>query len=974
MPDKTFNPITETYTIKHRNDKSRQFVNVFEEMANNDDNRDLVLLCGKEKLSYHSEVVAAVFPFIKKFVQNSKSCPCSVYIQNKAEIFISLDGVDPKTMKQMMACIYENKPLKFSRQTLGEVRDVFKMLGADDKLFVIEKNESRSQRPEARNGDVFRKVLGITGAFDTTGKRKVSKGDEEEPIAKKRVVDINMREDEIEPVLPKREETSEKEVKSNDAICSKEEEKSIEPSKPVEIEKPVVFIKPAETFKSVEVSKPVLEIKPVEPIKTDVVEKLSPKPEVEAKHPIPREVIPPQTPREVAALIAEPKPKDANLQMILPHLTVTTIKQEPKESMDTSNQMPVIKQEPVEYGETPPVTNPVDAEGSSVLRCPLALCSSEIMFKTRSEILLHLTQAHYTEGLLELFPFNKGQPCKICVDEKKPKVLIAQIKNRYIAHIGVNHEIVMDLLPAELKEILMVLPKRIKRMSRPETPVSRPEVDITLDEAPASTPPNPAYPSYPSNYNYNYPANPNYPPIQPQPPFDQSAYPQPAYPGYNSYPPQYPPSTPIYPSYAGYSFDAASNQAAPGPQPIKVETTAVVKEEPAVVIKQEPLEQVETVYKCTLCTARSFRERSDLLFHLSITHFSRNLNQMYPFKDNQVCPLCNQFKPKNMSSHISHVGLKHEEVIKFLPADLASTLSPSAGGDNMPIMPAEVPQVTPVLETPVAQPVQKQEPAVQPAPPVSEEEPSVQCEMCKANSKVRLFTKRSEFLKHLSLLHFGKALLQAFPFAEGRNCNLCFETSKKMYTPSKKEVHVCHVGVLHAKIFELLPKEILQQVMEMPTMKKAVPNNPESAVSAQQVRRPETLVHTMQGAPAGVSSINPHSAVAFQNPLPPPTPMPKVSSNHMTSQSTVQSFAPPPPRDAGFKLPAANPPAKDEFKLPMTKTDKPYNCRYCVSGFDVAKDLKDHLLTHKSQFSQINQTPRKMNSSLVNLRMNTPRK
>jgi len=976
MPDQTFNPITETYTIKHKSDKNKQFENVFEEIANSDDNRDLVLLCGKEKLSYHSEVVAAVFPFVKKFVQNAKSCSCSVYIQNKAEMFITLDGVDPDTLKQMMKCIYKNEPMRFSRQKLGEVRDIFKMLGADDKLFALEKDESNKaetkvsevKKPEAKNGDVFRKVLGISGPFDISAKRKSSE-DDQEPVTKKRVIDINSMEveekeeavlelrklEEAVPELKKKEETVPELKKKEETVPELKEKEETVPE--LKKEEPSIndakVEKPEETIRQ-EPSKPV---EPVPQTQTPTVEQV-PEPTMEATPPEPK-------PAEV---VDQPnqKPKDTNLQMILPHLTVTTIKQEPKEASESL--MPVIKQEPVEFTEgiqQPPSSDTQDVDSSSMLRCPLAVCSSEILFKTRSEILLHLTQAHYTEGLLELFPFNKGQPCKICVDEKKPKVLIAQVKNRYIAHIGVNHEVVLDLLPAELKEVLMVLPKRIKRLSRPETPLSKSEVDITLDEAPAPMAPSPVYPSYPTNYNYPYPPTTSYPAQS----YDQSAYPPPPdYPAYNSYP-QYPVTAPSYPNYGGYSFESvASNPvvSASGSETVKLEPTSVVKEEPKVVIKQEPLEHSDTVYKCTLCTARSFNQRSDLLFHLSITHFSRNLNQLYPFKDSQVCPLCNQFRPKNMSSHISHVGLKHEEVIKFLPADLASTLAPTTG-DSLPPKPVEKTEAAPATTTAVAateKPIQKPEAT---APPASEEEPSVQCEMCKANNKMRLFTKRSEFLKHLSLLHFGKALLQAFPFAEGRNCNLCFETSKKMYTPSKKEVHVCHVGVLHAKIFELLPKEILQQVMEMPTMKKTV-SALDRAVPEQQRRQSVELkpLQSQQGTSQKVEASSTQSERGLQN-LPPPSPAPT------TSQPPAQNFAVPSPRDVVFKLPATNLPSKDDFKMPMVKTDKPYNCRYCVSGFDVAKDLKDHLLTHKSQFSQI-QTPRKMNSSLVNLRMNTPRK
>merc|ERR1719508_305508 len=288
------------------------------------------------------------------------------------------------------------------------------------------------------------------------------------------------------------------------------------------------------------------------------------KPENPAVAPV--EVVPTETipskPREAATT---QKLKDNNLQMILPHLTVTTIKQEPKDSSEAANSIPVIKQEPVEYSEGA-TSNPAESD-SSMLKCPLALCSSEIFFKTRSEILLHLTQAHFTESLLELFPFNKGQPCKICVDEKRPRVLIAQIRNRHIAHIGVNHGIVLDLLPAELKEILMVLPQRIKGLStsRPETPMSKP-VDITLDEAPAPVvaAPKPPAQSYPSNYNFNYPTNTNYPqhnqPLTNYP--GQGNYAIPTYPPvqYPTYPDysQYPAQPPVYPSSSDFSSDATN--------------------------------------------------------------------------------------------------------------------------------------------------------------------------------------------------------------------------------------------------------------------------------------------------------------------------------------------------------------------------------------------------------------------------------
>jgi len=154
-------------------------------------------------------------------------------------------------------------------------------------------------------------------------------------------------------------------------------------------------------------------------------------------------------------------------------------------------------------------------------------------------------------------------------------------------------------------------------------------------------------------------------------------------------------------------------------------------------------------------------------------------------------------------------------------------------------------------------------------------------------------------------------------------------------------------------------------------MKRSIVNNVNEPLSTQDVKKTDSA--SSQPIPPAVpqlSSVQVPNSTMY-HPPPPSTPAPPAIRDPAPPS---QGFVPPPPRDVVFTLPGPTLPAKEEFKMPMTKTDKPYNCRYCVSGFDNAKDLKDHLLTHKSQFSQINQTPRKMNSSLVNLRMNTPRK
>merc|ERR1719318_1963183 len=256
--------------------------------------------------------------------------------------------------------------MRFSRQKLGEVRDIFKMLGADDKLFALEKDESNKaetkvsevKKPEAKNGDVFRKVLGISGPFDTSAKRKSSE-DGPEPVTKKRVIDINSMEvdekEEAVPELKKLEEELPELKKKNESVPElKKKDESVPELK--KLEEAVPELKKEEpSINDAKVEKPEETIrqepsKPVEPV---------PEPTMEATPPEPK-------PAEV---VDQPnqKPKDTNLQMILPHLTVTTIKQEPKEASESPSLMPVIKQEPVEFAEgiqQPPSSDTQDVDSS----------------------------------------------------------------------------------------------------------------------------------------------------------------------------------------------------------------------------------------------------------------------------------------------------------------------------------------------------------------------------------------------------------------------------------------------------------------------------------------------------------------------------------------------------------------------------------------------------------------------------------
>ena len=100
-----------------------------------------------------------------------------------------------------------------------------------------------------------------------------------------------------------------------------------------------------------------------------------------------------------------------------------------------------------EFGQSRPLIDQGD------LKCPIAYCPmGGRSFKMRSEIIMHIAHEHYKEQLLELHPWNRGASYQLCIDEQKPKIYqIPPNKKSHIMHVGVTHEVVMDLLPPELK-------------------------------------------------------------------------------------------------------------------------------------------------------------------------------------------------------------------------------------------------------------------------------------------------------------------------------------------------------------------------------------------------------------------------------------------------------------------------------------------------------------------------------------------
>merc|ERR1719334_1418826 len=104
---------------------------------------------------------------------------------------------------------------------------------------------------------------------------------------------------------------------------------------------------------------------------------------------------------------------------------------------------------------------------------------------------------------------------------------------------------------------------------------------------------------------------------------------------------------------------------------------------------------------------------------------------------------------------------------------------------------------------------------------VAKMERKVLCKLCpKGPSNNIEYSKRQTFLKHLTLKHFSTKLLQDCPYIEGQSCTDC-QRKSKAFVATRKELHVCHVGIMHGKVFDLLSKDLLNAVSSMATDKKS---------------------------------------------------------------------------------------------------------------------------------------------------------
>merc|ERR1719186_1131591 len=220
-------------------------------------------------------------------------------------------------------------------------------------------------------------------------------------------------------------------------------------------------------------------------------------------------------------------PTENKIQMFLPHLTVTSVKQDDLENRkvdETNNEADDAMEgqehafqdtAPEEFGGNIPVAETDPSDSQNDLKCPLAYCTTGKTFRVRCEILLHLAHVHYTDQLLDLYPYTRGGPCQLCLDQQREKVYSTSTKKAFVMHVGVTHEVVLNLLPQELRDVLSAMGKskksrRSKKKNAHET--SRHMIrfldsgDVSFSNNSFSNSfnePNESDPVY-DNYNQNY--------------------------------------------------------------------------------------------------------------------------------------------------------------------------------------------------------------------------------------------------------------------------------------------------------------------------------------------------------------------------------------------------------------------------------------------------------------------------------------
>eukprot|EP00092_Neocalanus_flemingeri_P037564 GFUD01040899.1.p1 GENE.GFUD01040899.1~~GFUD01040899.1.p1 ORF type:complete len:1304 (+),score=404.79 GFUD01040899.1:44-3955(+) len=248
------------------------------------------------------------------------------------------------------------------------------------------------------------------------------------------------------------------------------------------------------------------------------------------------------------------------------------------------------------------------------------LCPNQPAFK-RGQLLMHLTDKHYSKDLLHMFPFIEGSSCQLCVDTSRARVTTCKTKANHVKHVGTVHEKVLELVPTDLREAVLAVSKRRASMSVREVD------NESLDGFE----------------------------VQNQEKISEVI------------------ST--IKEESTMKDDSTQADADAG------EDTEVPEVKSENVIEKATEVQGVNAGQCPFCpNTKTQFQRSTLLNHLSSTHYNKQLLDAFPYQEGTTCQLCletgrqNPLIARSKPRFVTHVGSLHEKVLDFIPPNLRDSL------------------------------------------------------------------------------------------------------------------------------------------------------------------------------------------------------------------------------------------------------------------------------------------------------------
>ena len=368
---------------------------------------------------------------------------------------------------------------------------------------------------------------------------------------------------------------------------------------------------------------------------------------------------------------------------------------------------------------------------------------------------------------------------------------------------------------------------------------------------------------------------------------------------------------------------------------------------------------------CSFCQEK-FPTRSRALHHLTLSHFQKQVLQLYPFLRGE-CPLCisqGRAKPyvsKAKQNHLLHIGQTHGVVIQFLPEDLqvkleeyrrsgkgrnksfskikikeekfsfddsSDSISSSAIFNSSDVFNSSAslnssdvfssidsfPSANDSFQESFTKSLEVGSNRATAAPEtifhnedanMSAPVLQVECSLCPRSGSVS-FQVKSDILSHLSWLHLSNELLTLFPPSEdNNNCTFCDEEF------SSREVYIKHIGIVHEKVLEVLPSDFCEKILAMPDS---------------QIIPPEAQQEIGQQTGSQASLKDPDVSVDNSR---------KLDFKSILSQSS------PEPQICDPKLVRGT---GSQIKPAQSKS---FLCRYCQENFSESKTYRLHLLAHR---------------------------